>query len=492
MKKTVSVFLALFCTVFLFAALTPAAAAEEKIRVACCGDSITEGWTSSDLDTCSYPGQLGKMLDESRYEVKNYGAGGRCALKEAGDYKAYWDERDFYKASLVYKPNVVILMLGTNDVVCNQWQEDGANYRADLADLVRSYQALESHPTVYLCTPCYSTDASHTEKIQNVAAPIVREVASETGATLVDVNEYTKNYAAEGGLNPDGIHLSDDGYLRLAGYFYDVIFNGACSNLTVAAENGVTVSCEGSNIPVTENKAVLRLANGEKTVTLRDRQGNFGTFTINLTGDTVADCRSLELAQNFAIGATVIASDLTNANAVCDGDEATAWQVTEGDYDEGLWIGYDFGTAKTFDTVDFVWEQDSRPTDTGYAVQISEDGEEWISLVIANNEIFSARSTVSFHVVTSRFVRVKIGEVTNDKYFPKLAEMRVMEAKTLTPVFTDGTEIDPLTSEAEENEKGNILVYLLVSAGIVIVAGLAAAFTVHKQKNEKDKPNTIG
>lgn len=482
MKKIFSALTALAVLLTACALFTPAAAAEEVIRVACCGDSITEGWTSSDLDTCSYPAQLQKMLDPAKYEVKNFGIGGRCALKDAGDYTPYWNEAKFYKASLTYQPNIVILMLGTNDVVCNKWN-DGALYGSDLADLVRSYQALESKPTVYLCTPCYSTDGAHTDKIQNGAVPLVKKAAEETGATLVDVNAYTANYASEGGLNPDGIHLSDDGYLRLAGYFYDTVFGGACSTLTVATDAGNVVSADGMYITADESgKAVLRLINGEKTIRVRNKTGGFGTFTFDLQKDTVADCRGLNLPANLAAAAQVLATVTENAANVCDGDESTSWQIADMEYDAGLWIGFDFGEAKAFDTVDFVWDQDSRPTETGYVLETSDDGQTWTELSVTRTPLFSARSTVTFPQTTARFVRVRLTAGSNDKYRPMIREMRVLSQETLTPSFTEGSEISVLPAPTPEKKENGVWKYLLVSAGIVAVAGLAAALTVHKQK----------
>ena len=65
--------------------------AEGITRIVAVGDSITDGYLSSDRKTKSWPAQLMNMLyDTSKYEVINLGIGGRTMMKN-GDYP-YWNE----------------------------------------------------------------------------------------------------------------------------------------------------------------------------------------------------------------------------------------------------------------------------------------------------------------------------------------------------------------------------------------------------------------
>src|ERR1044072_7428681 len=82
-----------------------------KIRVACVGDSITWGSGVEGRESNSYPAVLQRLLGE-KYEVSNFGVSGATMLKR-GD-KPYWEMSAFTDA-LAFKPNVVVIKLGTND-----------------------------------------------------------------------------------------------------------------------------------------------------------------------------------------------------------------------------------------------------------------------------------------------------------------------------------------------------------------------------------------
>ena len=90
---------------------TVAAQTDSKTRVACVGDSITYGAGVAGRESNSYPAVLGKLLGD-KYEVKNFGVSGATLLKK-GD-NPYWRQGAFKKAT-DFKPNIVVIKLGTND-----------------------------------------------------------------------------------------------------------------------------------------------------------------------------------------------------------------------------------------------------------------------------------------------------------------------------------------------------------------------------------------
>jgi len=111
--RTLSAFLALFLIL-----LNLMACAEEPIdpstyndpiRIACVGDSITQGAGAGEGK--AYPSQLQELLGE-KWKVGNFGVSGRTLLRK-GD-SSYWNERALLNAQ-DFKPDVVIIMLGTND-----------------------------------------------------------------------------------------------------------------------------------------------------------------------------------------------------------------------------------------------------------------------------------------------------------------------------------------------------------------------------------------
>ena len=123
------------------------AAFKAPIRVACIGDSITHG--AGAAPGKGYPAQLQSLLGAS-WLVSNYGVSGRTLLKK-GDFP-YWKEGAYQKA-LGSKPDVVIIMLGTNDTKPQNWQHE-AEFVNDYRELVQSFQTLESKPRIFVCRPC--------------------------------------------------------------------------------------------------------------------------------------------------------------------------------------------------------------------------------------------------------------------------------------------------------------------------------------------------
>lgn len=129
------------------AAVTAEPAAPSPVKVACVGDSITAG--SGLPEGRSYPDQLQEMLGDT-WKVANFGVSGRTLLKK-GDFP-YWKEKA-YQDALKSEPDVVIIMLGTNDTKPQNFQHE-KDFAGDCEELVKAFQALASRPKVLLCRPC--------------------------------------------------------------------------------------------------------------------------------------------------------------------------------------------------------------------------------------------------------------------------------------------------------------------------------------------------
>ena len=90
--------------------------AAAKIKVACVGDSLTEGYTSTGANSGkkgpnAYPARLQSLLG-SGYEVKNFGETGAFLMEGTSNpYKSGTE----YEQSKAYNADIVIIMLGTND-----------------------------------------------------------------------------------------------------------------------------------------------------------------------------------------------------------------------------------------------------------------------------------------------------------------------------------------------------------------------------------------
>jgi len=171
------------------------------IRVACVGDSITYGSGIKDREHNSYPAQLGALLG-SQWEVRNFGVSGSTLLKK-GD-RPYWTQ-SAYRNAMAFEPDVVVIMLGTNDSKPQNWAHQ-EEFAQDYVALVQSFQALASQPRIWVCrpVPVFRDYWGITAKtVNDEIIPDVDTVAAQTGVQVIDLHVALDGKAA---LFPDGIH----------------------------------------------------------------------------------------------------------------------------------------------------------------------------------------------------------------------------------------------------------------------------------------------
>jgi lysophospholipase L1-like esterase len=186
--------------VLLFSAGQIAFAAE-PMRIACVGDSITFGAAIKDRQANCYPTQLGRMLGD-RATVRNFGVNGATLLKK-GD-NPYW-RQGAYKNALGFKPDLVVIKLGTNDSKPQNWKHK-AEYVTDYVALIKSFQELESKPTVWVCypVPAYPGRWGITDKVmKEEVMPLIDKVAKEAGVRIIDLYAALSN---KKDMFPDRVH----------------------------------------------------------------------------------------------------------------------------------------------------------------------------------------------------------------------------------------------------------------------------------------------
>ena len=199
------------------------------IRVACIGNSITDGHGIDMRTAYGYPAMLQKKLGKD-YWVKNFGVCSRTMLNK-GDWP-YMNEMAWQDA-LAFKPDVVVIKLGTNDSKPENWQY-GSEFRQDLEQMITTLRPdlaqpakkakkakkaaiVEAKPRILLCTPIpafKSTWNISDSVITNAIIPIQQEVAKKYGLQVVDLHTL---YANDGDkMLDDGIHPDPKGAARLA------------------------------------------------------------------------------------------------------------------------------------------------------------------------------------------------------------------------------------------------------------------------------------
>jgi acyl-CoA thioesterase I len=176
-----------------------------QIKVACIGDSITEGLGREHPD--SYPSQLQLLLGEA-YEVKNFGVSGRTLLKK-GDFP-YWNEPQFDQAK-AFRPDIVLIKLGTNDSKPQNWQHK-AEFEQDYVALINEMKKnMPKKGKIYILIPVPVTEDNYGIResvLVEEMRPILNKVKKDTKVSMIDLYEPLRGRAD---VLPDGIHPNKEG-----------------------------------------------------------------------------------------------------------------------------------------------------------------------------------------------------------------------------------------------------------------------------------------
>jgi lysophospholipase L1-like esterase len=180
------------------------------IRVACVGDSITEG--------TYYPMDLMILLG-TNYSVGNFGVGGSAVSLDSG--KPYMNENAFQEAK-AFHPNIVIIMLGANDASpLNSPSND--SFVEDYVQLIGAFQMLSSKPKMYIVKPppVFSDETGLNPEffLKNII-PNIEKVAEQTNLPIIDVYSALANSS---NFFPDGVHPNAEGAQLIANTIYKAI-----------------------------------------------------------------------------------------------------------------------------------------------------------------------------------------------------------------------------------------------------------------------------
>ncbi len=182
----------------------------KQIRVACVGDSITEG--------SGYPFQLNLMLG-SNYVVGNFGVSGSTVSLDST--KPYMNESKF-KAALDFNPDIVVIMLGTNDANTEVTpNENGVD--SDYSKLVSAFQQLEGKQLIWIAKspPIFTNNSSYSNTILTTnVLPQIDNLADEMNLPTVDMYNILSDHSD---YFADGIHPTRDGAALIATNVYNAI-----------------------------------------------------------------------------------------------------------------------------------------------------------------------------------------------------------------------------------------------------------------------------
>ena len=177
-------------------------------RVACIGDSLTWGFTLVDPWRESYPALLQELLGAD-FTVRNFGCNG--ASVRADSYTSY-AETSAFRSSLTWEPDIVLMMLGSNDCVPQEW--DPVAFRRYYERIVASYRGLPSQPRIILIAPIrmfrvmgFTFMDLSPETLEQGVRPAIKAIAADHGLEFVDLRDVIPDSR----YCYDGVHPQAEG-----------------------------------------------------------------------------------------------------------------------------------------------------------------------------------------------------------------------------------------------------------------------------------------
>jgi lysophospholipase L1-like esterase len=231
------------------------------VRIAFMGNSITIGAGLTNPTVEAYPGQVSTMLSKLYGDtcvVGNFAVSGRTLLKK-GDYPL-WNEKQ-YDDSWSFAPDIVFILLGTNDTKPQNWGPYGNEYFDDYQSMIDSFRVRNPRVKV-MCgfpPPCYEhVNLGNVWEINDSiilhgVIPIVDSIATLNDAAIVD---FYHPLLDSGYLFPDKVHPNVQGSKVMAQLVVDKMVE---TDIIHTVETGYTYVTG-----VTSNRKII--ASGEPAI----------------------------------------------------------------------------------------------------------------------------------------------------------------------------------------------------------------------------------
>lgn len=189
MKRVLSLLtFLLFCSGLAFA----------QIRVACVGNSITEGFGLKNPAEDAYPAVLQRLLG-SDFEVMNFGLSAYTMMNKSD--RPYMNSSDpkkrRFQEALAANPDIVTIKLGTNDSKAQNWDKNKEDFEPSMNAMIDSFLCLPSRPYIYICLPIPAADEFYSirpEVVDNEICPLIRKIAKERNLPIIDLNTSFRPY----------------------------------------------------------------------------------------------------------------------------------------------------------------------------------------------------------------------------------------------------------------------------------------------------------
>ena len=183
---------------------------------------IQHGTGTRNPDSESYPAQLSHLVGPL-FDVRRFGVPGSSVVdgliqQGTGWNRGYIRQRAFHR-SMVFEPDVVIINLGINDVVNEDFNID--LFVADYIALINAYRGLASKPTVLIwgkLAPLFPGQAFHESPRLALIQKALDRVVEKTRVEVIDMQAPLID---AGQSFPDKIHPNAQGAKLIAEHTRD-------------------------------------------------------------------------------------------------------------------------------------------------------------------------------------------------------------------------------------------------------------------------------
>lgn len=381
----------------LLLALPLLAVAQEKIKVACVGNSVTYGYGHANPAETSYPTQLQEMLGNG-YEVRNFGHSGATLLSKG--HRPYINLPE-YAAAIEWAPDIVVIHLGLNDTDPRNWPNYRDEFFGDYTAIIDSFRAAhpDNSPKIYVCrmTPIFHWHRrfkSGTRDWYWQMQETIEGIARSGDFELIDLSRYLYSRPD---LMPDALHPNPEGAGIIAGQVYSAItddFGGltlpAIYSDNMVVQRGVPFTIHGTANAGSrvkgrfdnERNSTVAGDDGSWQLTFEAREADGKSHKIKIE----ADGKSIEFT-NIAIGEVWL----------CSGQSNMAFMVKESSHREASLANIEGKDIRLYDMKPRVYTDNVEWDSTALVALNSHDYYIPTRWQLQNEENVSNFSAVAYH-----------------------------------------------------------------------------------------------
>lgn len=313
----------------LLLALPLMAMAQEKIKVACVGNSVTYGYGHKNPAVTSYPTQLQQMLGEE-YEVRNFGHSGATLLNKG--HRPYTKLPE-YKAALEFAPDIVVIHLSLNDTDPRNWPNYRDEFFGDYTGIIDSFRKAhpDGNPKIIVCrmTPIFHWHRRFKSGTRDWYWQIqekIEEIAQHENLELVDLSRYLYSRPD---LMPDALHPDAEGAAIIAKQVYSAITDdfGGISLPAIYSDNMVIQQNKPFVVAGTADagKEVVVSFGKQKIITKAAEDGNWKVMFTPMMADGKKYTIAVECGKEKVKFKNVVIGEVW----LCSGQSNMAFMVKE-------------------------------------------------------------------------------------------------------------------------------------------------------------------